>query len=111
MTRYVREVKVETEFDGDKLTATLRPLLFEDALALQSLAGSGEAAMLTAYGKLLSKYLIRMDPVHDADNGVVPLEELISVTYFQPLIVNLMRAHMRAAKPADPTSPVDPPEG
>jgi len=107
MTRYVREIKVETEFDGDKLTASLKPLLFEDALALQGMAGNGEAAMLTAYGKLLPKYVVRMDPVHDADNGVVALEELTSVTYFQPLVANLMRAHMQAAKPVDPILPVD----
>jgi len=100
----VRGIVTELEFDGEKISATLSPLLYEDLLVMRS-TGT-EDRMLVEYAKLLPKYLVKMDPVLDAAGTPIPFEEMCKVTYFAPIIAQLMRSHVVAASPANPTLPV-----
>lgn len=105
MSSYVRQVKVFAVFDGQKIEATLRPLLYIDLLALRT---ADDAASLSVYGGMLPKYVLDMTPILDADSALISLEIIGSEAFFMPLVSELLVAHIAAAQPSNPPQPASP---
>ena len=114
MPRYVAKVIVETEFDEQSVRIELRPLRYDDALALRRHLRTGpdgkpvaNEEVLVDYAAMLPRYLIGSLGLKDANGVDITLEDL-STNYFSGFVRTMLLKHMAAAKPPDPTLPAEP---
>lgn len=103
MAGYVKDIRTEVTFDGQRVSVRLRPLLFADLLRLQR---DKQEDVLLEYAALLPQYLQELSPILDADAEPVPIETLTTVAYFAPLIGAIMVRHMEVT-----LAPQSPPSG
>lgn len=102
MGRYVRSIKTEHDFDGQKAVVFLKPLTLEDMLSLR--VETNEEAT-RSYARMLPRYIDSISGVTDCDDKPVPIDEICAITWFLPLLASIMKAHIEAAQVPDPTSP------
>jgi len=86
MSNYVRTSTVEVEFDGDKLTATIKALELGDLLKVQSI--DTEVDFLQWAREALPKY-IKVDGLRDAAGTDLTIEDVCTSAYFLPLMLEL----------------------
>lgn len=99
MPSYVRQIRVETTFDGQTVVAQLRPLTWADVLRLQ---GEDEQTMVSIYAQMLPQYLVSLSTLQDADGAAVAQEEVLANAFFAPLLSHLLGEHVGAARPTNP---------
>jgi predicted AAA+ superfamily ATPase len=98
---YKRSTEFKHEFDGDTITADIKPLSFEDSLKFKGVEvdaqdGATEKAVLGAidmFRDVLPKYVVNFKGVTDADGAEVSFEEVLNTAYFIG-VVSRMGTHL-----------------
>jgi hypothetical protein len=101
---YVRNIKFEGEFDGQKITASLSQLSFEDAMVIEAIDDSiedskknVEAARILS--KKLPSYVTEFNGPIDSEGNKVTIEEVCSTAYFAQLMVAIGKKLINASSP------------
>lgn len=108
MSGYLRSKVFETDFDGDKVKARLKPLAFADLLKFQSAKDDMEAVVI--FQEILPRYIEELTGLNDNAGSPVSVQEICSHVYFTELVkelgVTLMNASniQRPLKPAEPSA-------
>lgn len=110
MGRYTRTYKTTLEFDGDSVEVELGRLSREDVdkmlpFAQAASAGDDGKVKMTREAldeviRLVRKYAKRID-VKDAEGEIVPVDELLNVAYFLPLVGAVAMHLVVASTPGD----------
>lgn len=114
MSSYVRSISFKTTFDGDEVTARIRPITRADALTLGPLASEVPDAttlkadplaalpamtkLVTECAPLLPKYVTEFAGLKDAAGTPVGLDEVCEQVCFTELVVELATALLRTAE-------------
>lgn len=110
MSKYARNIRLETEFDGDQVVITMKPLKFSDLIVLHNSTADGEPALVNTFIKMLPKYVVSIEGLTDADGAAVTAEDL-GDSYFAPLTAQAAVKCITASSPPNPPKPVAQPEG
>lgn len=101
---YVRNIKFEVEFDGQKITATLSQLTFADAMVIESIDDSiedgkknVEAARILS--EKLPTYVKEFNGLVDSEGNKITIEEVCSTAYFAQLMVAIGKKLINASSP------------
>lgn len=114
MSRYIRSIKKEFDFDGDKVTVTLRPILFEDTIrfnALERIVGPdgkdtlNDTDVTNLLREILPKYIEKIEGLKDAAGGDISVAELCTVSYFALLLSMIGGELIQSANPVNPLKP------
>lgn len=113
---YVRDIRVETEFDGHKVVVVLKPIKRGDLFRLQAalprapddpnkvLINSSAIEAFDLYGEMLAKKYVKEHNLVDDAGEALPVEEWAGSNYHTPLVTELMLQHMLRAVPENPSS-------
>jgi hypothetical protein len=112
---YVRDIVFEQEWEGRKVTAVMRPLTFEDSLAIEAIdvgrtvndspevkkaADMREAIEVTRAMRLkLPGYVKEFAGPVASDGSPVTIEEVCAAAYFARLVAGMAATLVRAAFP------------
>lgn len=113
MSKYIRSIKKEFDFDGDKVVVTMRPILFEDTIRFNSLPlievdgkkTLSEIEVLTLLADILPKYIEKLDGLIDSNGDKIEIGELCSASYFAPLMSQIGGALIQSGTPENPKKP------
>lgn len=100
MSNYLPSVNCESEFEGDHITYTVKPIGNEDFGRLlpffhenedgeQVLKFEDQGRFLLVAGELLDKYVSGFTGLKDATGQPVPLEVVTREAYFMPLVSDM----------------------
>lgn len=101
---YQRTVKVETVYDGQRVSMVLKQLTIEDIMTIR--AAESESAALVVYASMLPRYVVHAELPHVADGQPLTVEEMCGAFYFMPLLGEVFAKHIDAATVSNPTQPV-----
>jgi hypothetical protein len=110
VSKYVRNIRLETEFDGDHVVIVMRPLKFADLVILSTKIQEGEAALINEFVGMMKKYIISIEGLNDAEGGAIGIDDL-GDSYFAPVTAQAAVKCINASAPPTPPKPVEQPEG
>jgi len=120
MSKYIRQIKVEVDFDGDKGIAVLRPLTLSEVMRLMPYTKGKaqddysrreqEAKLIETFGDMLPSILVSISGLTDADGQPITAAELRDA-YFAPVLAQLAVSAIAAAAPPNPPQPASQPGG
>lgn len=102
MSRYVRNVVIEMDHDGDHVKVVVKPIKFVDLLALQNKGPDGDVAVLAEFAKMLPRYLVSIEGATDSEGNGVKVEDLEDA-FWIPVVAEVMMRMVDAATPSNPT--------
>ena len=105
MSKYIRNVNVEVQHDGEKIAAVLRPFKLQDLVFLRSFYETDQTKMLVEYAKMLPAYIVSITGFVDNEGKELGLE-VLQDAYFVQVVTAFMTQHIEAASVKDPTQPV-----
>jgi hypothetical protein len=108
MSKFVRSHPFETEFDGDKIKATLRPLDYPDMLALQRQTTEANVSerilgFVEASREVAPRYVSDFEGLTDADGEVMDFGVVANEVYFTELLQRFVSKLIEISQP--PSSP------
>lgn len=106
MSKYVRNIRFETEFDGDQVVIVMKPLKFADLVLLSASISGGETELVNEFIKLLPKYIVSIEGLTDDEGQPVTATEL-GDSYFAALTAQAAVKCITASSPPNPHKPVD----
>lgn len=98
MSRYVKSITVNLEYGGDHIKAVLKPLRFDDLMALHAASKDGESGMLSAFFPMLPRYVVTIEGAVDSDGNAVEVGDLADA-YWGGLVAQLMSRIIEATQP------------
>jgi len=118
---YLKNVTVRTVFDGDNVTAVLRPISFLDRLRIEGELPSRDdspevqkrkrAAAMELLSReipqILNPYLLSVDGLRDAEGVSVSKETVLQDGYFMSLLASIYQEWFSQRAPKDPKVPAD----
>lgn len=104
MGKFVRNVIVEVEFEGETARVTLKPMSYSQALKAQRLVPKKdepepedmEEKYLDVFADSLRVSVIDFSGITAADNTPVKIEDVLDSAYFLPLLVEIGQKWMEA---------------
>ncbi len=104
MSKYIRNIRLDLDHDGDRISVSLKPMKLADLLTLKAFVDKGEAEMLAHYCTLLPSYVTEISGLKDNEGTPLGLEVLVDA-YWMALTAQMMTKHVEATAPTDPTRP------
>jgi len=118
---YLKNVTVKTVFDGDNVTAVLKPISFMDRLRIEDALPSREDSKEVQAAKrkaarewlgrevnqILAPYLVSVDGLRDAEGAPVAKESVLLDGYFAGLVSTIYQEWFSQRAPKDPKVPAD----
>lgn len=108
MTSYVGSTTHTFEFDGEKITYKLKPLLIKDSFKLRELARVSDYDYLTGSMGVVPTYLETIDGPHDAAGRQIPFEEFSPLHFFIPLTSDIIKNLMQEGAVKNPQRSSEP---
>lgn len=100
MSRYVRNPTRTFEFDGDSITAVLKPL------SQLELASLGDAASrvdeVRTMGDVVERNVVSLSGIADADGKEIDVATIAREAYFVQLAADIFKALVEVSQPANP---------
>lgn len=98
MSKFMRNITVTSEFDGDTVKASFRPISTPAAFELKR-GGDGpdtENAML----RIAKDHITQISGLKAADGTAISMDELFDSAYFLPLILDLSASWISQSMPS-----------
>lgn len=112
MSNYVRSIPFKTMFDGDEVTARIKPILRGDLLTLKPTFSDGEEltnhAVAHGVAPLLPKYVVDLAGLNDAAGAPIGLDVVCAEAFFSELVLELGSALLSTAKIPNAKAPASP---
>lgn len=95
MSKFVKEIRLEKEFDGDQVVAIARPLSISDMMSMkppkQLVDGKRENSPeeILEMVALFKKYVASIEGIKDANGVAITAEIVLDNAYFLQLIADL----------------------
>ncbi len=99
MSGYVRETSFEGEFEGDRVTCTLKPLSFPDLLKMQGADVGSDEEAAKVLADIVPSYVSNFAGPKAADGSDISIQEVCSVAYFMDLSMAIGRKLLAASRP------------
>jgi hypothetical protein len=101
---YVRNIVVKKDYEGDKVTITLNPIGFGDALKLKGLDPKtlSETDFIPLM-EILKGYVVALSGLKADDASDISVEELFSKAYFVGLLTEVLEEWLKKGTPKDPS--------
>jgi hypothetical protein len=106
MSSYVRETPFEIDFQGDKVTGVIKPLLAADLLVVTGADVNTDEDAGQQLTRLVPAYVVNFVGPKALDGSAVTLEEVCSVAYFVGLAAQMGRKLLEAALPPQKPSEI-----
>jgi hypothetical protein len=106
MGKFVRNIQVVREFDGDKWKFTLLPLNHADSVTMFELTKKGAESMdkekvFSVTMGMLPRYLIETSGGTDAAGQPLTKDDVLSSAYFIPLLAEVLQEWMERSMPGN----------
>lgn len=103
MSRYVRSIVVKRDFEDDKVTLTLTPVGFGDALKFRNIDVQNlkEDDIPKIFGEL-KKYVTTLAGLRSDDGTEVTVDEFFTSFYFSTLLVDMLTEWVAKGSPQNP---------
>lgn len=111
MSKFVKSRLFETEFDGDKVSVTLKAINYADALLLEEMVGdikpndssdeTGREFFETLI-KIVPKYATDLQGLRAQDGTVLAIQDVIENFYFYSLLADIGAELLRSTVIANP---------
>jgi hypothetical protein len=111
VSNYVRSVPFKTLFDGDEVTARIRPVSRADVLSMtpkMTAEGLNIMTSADAVAGLLPKYVDEFAGLKDAAGAAVTLETVCEDAYFSQLVVEIGTALVKTGQIPKSTPSAEP---
>lgn len=107
MSKYLRSSFFDTEFDGDRVRAFIKPLRQEDGLRVRSLNTSADkdAERSKLASDLVLAYVEKIEGLVTGDGSAITVQEVASDMYFLSLRMQIFIEIIVRGSPKDPTPP------
>ncbi len=106
MSKYLSEIKEVFEFDGDRVHVTLSPILFKDTMRFSGIEVSDGAvdapALIELFAEILPNYVTSFTGLTDARGQAVAIQQVCSVSYFSPLLLEIGATLVKSGTPPNP---------
>jgi len=101
MSRFVRQIRFETEFDGDKVSMKLSPMTYGDMALVAPVSGQAldAKAFIAAVRDVLPKYVSEFGGLKDAEGVDLTLEDVVTQVYFVGLLQDVAVRLVRLSSP------------
>ena len=106
MSQYVRSIVIKRDYQGDKVTLTLKPVGFVDAVKFRNLNGDTlkEEDVPTILGAI-RPYVTGFAGLKADDGTDVELDEFFSAFCFSTLLFDMLTEWVTKGTPQNPRSP------
>lgn len=109
MSGYLKSIDVTEQFDGDTVTARLRPLSLAALLHVRTAAAKGgEEAMMVAFQSVVPDHVESLSGLRAADGTELGVADLCASAYFLPLLSALGSRLLTDASPKNAQPPSAP---
>lgn len=115
MSGYVKNVIIKTQFDGDTVTAVMRPISLIDRIELEDqvpyksdapeVRGTKSALLAPKLPAIVASYLVSIEGLRDNSGEPLGHEIITRDGYFSDLTGTLFRDWFAQRAPKDPTPP------
>lgn len=104
MSRYVPNWEYKTEFEGDEVRVTLRPLSRLGALRFAGVEVESaiNKDLMNLYESVVKESVEDLRGLRDANGCEIPLEAVLRDAYFTALVIDIGAELVRKATPANP---------
>jgi|NOAtaT_6_FD_contig_61_1072674_length_745_multi_2_in_0_out_0_2 hypothetical protein len=101
MSKFVRNIVIKQEFEGDTVTVTLLPLKYGAALRMRGIVdGTGDAArFVDVLREILPEHLVSFGGLHDAGGSEVESATVFEHAYFAVLLANIGMEWLKESSP------------
>lgn len=111
MSKFVRNIVVKTNFDGDAVTLTLSPLTLGEVMIAGKAAREMQAnpdsldsgKLLETMLPMITRHLVKLEGLVAADNSAVTTDEFLGSSYFTRVIVEAGKELLASAYPQNPS--------
>jgi hypothetical protein len=104
VSKFVHQVKLTTPFDGDTVTALVRPMSFATALKFRELTEDKvrmENELPAFLQSALAEHLVSVEGLHDAGGNPIEKSVMVNSAYFLALVLELGRLWSEASMPGN----------
>lgn len=108
MSGYLKNITRTEQFDGDSVTAVLKPLALGTMLSVRAAAAGGEAALAQEFQRILPGQIVSLTGLRDAAGEEIDVATLCSAAYFLPLVMALATHLVTEASPKNAQPPSAP---
>jgi hypothetical protein len=105
VSSYLRKITFVTEFDGDTVMLTMRPIERGDALRSTSFVNSEKAEQTQYFIELFEKYVDEISGLVDASGASIEKSIIMRDLYFTELIVRTAIELVKGSSPKNPKKP------
>lgn len=103
MSKFLRNITLALEYDGDSIEVVLKPLRTEDALRIKALGEEArEEETLRTFRDIVGPSVVSMKGLRTADGTELGFEEMAEAMYFAPLLIDIGNRWVIASNPRDP---------
>ncbi len=108
MSKYLKNLVTELEFDGEKISVTLAPIKYKDTLRFNSLPtitdDKGEKTLshesiVELMQDIVPEYVLSIRGLTDANGAVLEPKDIFGVAYFSNLITEIGTSLVLAGTP------------
>lgn len=101
MSKFVRNIVIKQEFEGDTVTVTLLPLKYGAALRLRSAADEKVDGLkfVDLLREILPEHVVSLEGLYDAGGGEVGAATVFEHAYFAVLLTNIGAAWLTESSP------------
>jgi hypothetical protein len=104
MGKFVRNIVVTKQFDGETWRVTLKPLTHADAVQLMSATReSSQEGLYMLAVQMLPRYIVEVSGGTDAAGNPITAEDVCSLAYFGPLLSEVTEEWMAQSMPGNST--------
>lgn len=101
MSKFVRNISITKQFDGDTATFTLRPMSYVTALKFNDMRELSQEVQ-GKYGlEALREHLVAVTGVTDAAGAPLGVEDILGAAYFIPLVSEVTAAWVQESMPGN----------
>lgn len=98
MSKFLRNITVTSEFDGDTVKASFRPISTPAAFELKR--GEGGTGTEDAMLRIAKDHITQISGLKAADGSEVSMDELFHSAYFLPLVLELASQWISQSMPS-----------
>ena len=106
MSQYVRSIVVKRDYQGDKVTLTLKPVGFMDAVKFKNIDTDNlKEDEVPSILNMIRPYITCFSGLKADDGSDVSLDEFFSAFCFSALLFDMLTEWISKSTPQNPSSP------
>lgn len=101
MSKFVRNISIAKQFDGDTVTFTLRPMSYVTALKFNDMRELSQEEQGRFSLEAMREHLVSVTGATDAAGAPLEADDVFGAAYFLPLISEMTAAWVQESMPGN----------